>query len=103
MAPPDGQDRRDGWQDALVVVGTGAIGRIQSVVRDPLSQRVRQFVTSYADRTGADRRVAIPVEWVVEHRPGRVVLGVGSHELDGLFTYDDPALSLRPVARVGER
>ncbi len=98
MASPRVAESLASWEGAVVMLGATELGRVRSVVRDPISRRVRRLVTSYCDRTGASREVAIPIEWVVQHQPGRVVLGVERHELDGLFTYADPAMTWRPGA-----
>jgi len=78
------------WAGAALIVGTAVVGQVQGVVRDTISGRVRHLVTSYAAQTGSGRRVAVPVEWVVGHTPGRVALGVGTRELDRLPGYQDP-------------
>jgi hypothetical protein len=57
------------------------LGLVEGLVRDPISQRVRRLVTSYGP-TG--RRVAVPMEWVVNRSPTRVVLAVGARSLDDL-------------------
>ncbi len=57
------------------------LGHIEGLVRDPISQRVRRLVTSYG-LTG--RRVAVPMEWVVNRSPTRLALGVGARSLDDL-------------------
>ena len=48
---------------------------LEGVVRDPPSGRVRKVITTYGPTR---RRVAVPMEWVVQHTPTRLVLGVGS-------------------------
>jgi hypothetical protein len=66
---------------AEVVFGTTPIGHVVGVQRDPISQRVRRLITSY----GPDnRRVAVPMEWVVRRTPSRVTLGVDVRSLDDL-------------------
>jgi hypothetical protein len=57
------------------------IGHVEGLVRDPISQRVWRLVTSYG-KTG--RRVAVPMQWVVNRSPTRLVLGVGAGSLDDL-------------------
>jgi hypothetical protein len=57
------------------------IGHVEGLVHDPISQRVRRLITSYG-MTG--RRVAVPMEWVVNRTPSRLVLGVGTRSLDDL-------------------
>jgi hypothetical protein len=57
------------------------IGHVEGLVCDPISQRVRRLITSYG-MTG--RRVAVPMEWVVNRAPSRLVLGVGARSLDDL-------------------
>lgn len=64
-----------------VTFGATLIGHIQSVLRDPVSQRVRHLVMPYGV---GGRRVAVPMEWVVRRSPARVVLGVGERSLDDL-------------------
>jgi hypothetical protein len=71
---------------AEVVVGTGVIGHVQGVVRDPVSQRVWRVVTRYGPAPG--RQVAVPIEWIVRRSAQRLVLGVGTRSLDQLFDYD---------------
>jgi hypothetical protein len=66
---------------AEILFGPVLIGHVEGVVRDPLSGRVRKVITSYGPTL---RRVAVPMEWVVQHSPTRLVLGVGSLSLDDL-------------------
>jgi hypothetical protein len=66
---------------ADITFGSTLIGHVEGLVRDPLTQRVRRLITSYGP-TG--RRVAIPMEWVVERSASRVVLGVDVRSLDDL-------------------
>jgi hypothetical protein len=66
---------------AEITFGTTLIGHVEGLVRDPLSQRVRQLITSYG-LTG--RRVAVPMEWVAKRSASRLVLGVGARALDDL-------------------
>jgi hypothetical protein len=66
---------------AEITFGTTLIGHVEGLVRDPISQRVRRLITSYGT-TG--RRVAVPMEWVVNRSPSRLVLGVGPRSLDDL-------------------
>ena len=72
---------------AEVSFGATPLGRIQTVLRDPLSQRVRHLVMRYG---AGQRRVAIPMEWVVRRTPGRVALGVGTRSLDELADQPNP-------------
>jgi hypothetical protein len=71
---------------AEVVFGTGVIGHVEGVVRDPVSQRVWRLVTRYGPAQG--RQVAVPIEWIVRRSARRVVLGVGARSLDQLSDYD---------------
>jgi hypothetical protein len=81
---------------AEIVFGTTSIGHVQSVQRDPISDRVRRLVTTYGS---AGRRVAVPMEWVVQTTPGRVTLGVGAASLDDLAEQTEEAhVSLPPVS-----
>jgi len=57
------------------------IGHVEGLVRDPISQRVRRLITSYGM---SGRRVAVPMEWVVNRASSRLVLGVGARSLDDL-------------------
>ena len=57
------------------------IGYVEGLVRDPISQRVRRLITSYGM---SGRRVAVPMEWVVNRASSRLVLGVGARSLDDL-------------------
>jgi hypothetical protein len=66
---------------AEIMFGTTPIGHVEGVVRDPLSGRIRKVITTYGP---AHRRVAVPMEWVVQQTPRRLVLGVGSLSLDDL-------------------
>jgi hypothetical protein len=66
---------------AEVAFGATPLGHVQGVLRDPLSHRVRHLVMRYG--TGG-RPVAVPMEWVVRHSRGRLLLGVGTHSLDDL-------------------
>jgi hypothetical protein len=75
---------------AEIMFGPTPIGRVEGVVRDPLSGRVRKVITTYGP---AHRRVAVPMEWVVQHTPTRLVLGVGSLSLDDLA--DQPTAGSR--------
>ena len=58
---------------------------VEGVVRDPLSGRVRKVITTYGP---TNRRVAVPMEWVVQHTPTRLVLGSGHTEHEGLVMLD---------------
>ena len=64
-----------------IACGATLIGHIKGVQRDPLSGRIRRLVTCYGP---AARRVAVPMEWVVQSSPTRVTLGVGPQLLDDL-------------------
>jgi hypothetical protein len=73
---------------AEVAFGATTLGRIQALLRDPHSQRVRHLVMRYGAR---QRRVAVPMEWVVRRTAGHVALGVGTRSLDDLA--DQPTRS----------
>jgi hypothetical protein len=85
---------RTGFDDHLIgaqiAFGTTQIGRVQGLIRDPLSQRVRRLITTYGP-TG--RRVAVPMEWVTKRTPTRLELGVGPRSLDDLPERIDSARS----------
>ena len=66
---------------AEITFGTTLIGHIEGLVRDPLSLRVRQLITSYGLTR---RRVAVPMEWITKRSAARLVLGVGARALDNL-------------------
>ena len=66
---------------AEITFGSTLIGHVEGLVRDPLSQRVRGLITSYGLTR---RRVAVPMEWVVNRSASRLVLGVGARSLDDL-------------------
>ena len=66
---------------AEVAFGATPLGHVQGVLRDPLSQRVRHLIMHYGV---GQRRVAVPMEWVVRRSRGRLVLGVGTRSLDDL-------------------
>jgi hypothetical protein len=66
---------------AEITHGSTHIGRVEGLVRDPVSNRVWRLVTSYGP---AGRQVAVPIEWVVRRTPQRVELGVGTRSLDDL-------------------
>jgi hypothetical protein len=66
---------------AEIAFGSTLIGHVEGLIRDPISQRVRRLITSYGLRR---RRVGVPMEWVVNRSPGRLVLGVGTRSLDDL-------------------
>lgn len=66
---------------AQIVFGTTPIGRIQSLQRDPVSGRVRRLIATYGSPA---RRVAVPMEWVVNASSTRVSLAVGTESLDDL-------------------
>jgi len=67
---------------AEIAFGATAIGRVQGVIRDPLSQRVRRLITTTYGPTS--RRVAVPMEWVTKRTQARLELGVGPRSLDDL-------------------
>ena len=79
MAVTDTAD--DTLMGAEIAFGETLIGRVQGVVRDPQSQRVRWLITTYGPSA---RRVAVPMEWVVRRTPARLVLAVGARSLDDL-------------------
>lgn len=64
-----------------IMFGPTQLGHVEALVRDPVSSRVRRLITTYGP---AQRRVAIPMEWVVQRTSTRLVLGVGSLSLDDL-------------------
>jgi hypothetical protein len=90
-APATDQD----FVGAELVVGDVAIGRVQAVLHDPISHRVRHLVARYG--TFTTRRVAVPVEWIVRRGPQRVVLGVERRSLDQLATLDGYLTRPRPL------
>ena len=90
-APATDQD----FVGAELVVGDVAIGRVQAVLHDPISHRVRHLVARYG--TPKTRRVAVPVEWVVRRGPQRVVLGVERRSLDQLAALDGYLTRPRPT------
>ena len=69
---------------AEIFFGPTRIGQVEGVVRDPLSGRVRKVITTYGP---TNRRVAVPMEWVVKRSPSRLVLGVGVRSLDDLHDW----------------
>jgi hypothetical protein len=73
---------------AEVSFGATPLGRIQTVLRDPHSHRVRHLVMHYG---ASQRRVAVPMEWVVRRSPGRVALGVATCSLDDLAEQPNPS------------
>jgi hypothetical protein len=66
---------------AELVFGTESIGHVLDVGYDPISHRVWRLISTYGPH---ERRVAVPVEWVVRRTPTRVTLGVGTRSLDDL-------------------
>jgi len=66
---------------AEITYGATHIGRVEGVVRDPVSQRVWRLLTSYGP---SGRHVAVPIEWVIRQTPQRIELGVGTSSLDDL-------------------
>jgi len=93
MHPSDAEDEK--LIGAEITFGPTPIGHVVGVVRDPLSGRVRKVITSYGP---AKRRVAVPMEWVVQHTPTRLVLGVGSLSLDDLADHADVRHTARAAA-----
>jgi hypothetical protein len=75
------QTADDSLIGAEVAFGATLLGHVLGVVRDPLSQRVRRLITAYGDD---ERRVAVPMEWVVRRTPNRLELAVGARSLDDL-------------------
>jgi hypothetical protein len=75
---------------AEIMFGPTLIGHVERVTRDPVSNRVRKLITTYGP---AQRRVGVPMEWVVQRTPTRLVLGVGSLSLDDLADTHDLARS----------
>ena len=69
-----------------IMFGSTPLGHVEGLVRDPVSSRVRRLITTYGP---ARRRVAIPMEWVVQRTPSKLVLGVGSLSLDDLADQAD--------------
>jgi hypothetical protein len=86
------------WLGAEVALDGGGTGRVQGVLWDPVQPRVRSLVTEYADEAGRTRRVAVPLSWVLDAEPGRVVLAVGARQLDQL-----PAAAPPTVPGAGAR
>jgi hypothetical protein len=80
---------------AEILFGPTRIGQVEGIVRDPLSGRVRKVITTYGP---AQRRVAVPMEWVVQRTPTRLVLGVGSLSLDDLADQADARHTSRRAA-----
>jgi hypothetical protein len=66
---------------AELVLGTASIGHVLGVRRDPVSQRVWRLIATYGPH---ERRVAVPIEWVVRRTPTQVTLAVGIRALDDL-------------------
>ena len=66
---------------AEMMFGKTLIGHVEGLVHDPISQRVRSLITQYGM---VGRRVAVPMEWVVNWSPARLMLGVGARSLDDL-------------------
>ena len=62
----NGREVEDQLLSAEVVVGIGVIGRVEEVVCDPVSGRVRRLVTRYG--SVSSRQVAVPIEWVARHQ-----------------------------------
>ena len=74
---PEGEE----LMGAEITHGATHIGRVEGLVRDPVSQRVWRLLTSYGPTR---RHVAVPIEWVVRRSPQRIELGVGTRSLDDL-------------------
>lgn len=83
---------------AELVFGTTSIGRVHSVQRDPISGRVRRLVTCYGPR---GRRVAVPMEWVLNLSSSRVSLGVGADALDDLADQTVEATASPALSAIG--
>jgi hypothetical protein len=83
QAPPDVIDTpRDAQlMGADITFDNASIGRVEGLVHDPISHRVRRLITSYGSTR---RRVGVPIEWVVKRSPSRLELGVGARSLDNL-------------------
>jgi hypothetical protein len=94
MHPSDGSEDEK-LIGAEITFGTTPIGHVEGIVRDPLSGRVRKVITTYGP---AQRRVAVPMEWVVQQTPTRLVLGVGSLSLDDLAEQADARHTSRAAA-----
>lgn len=75
---------------ADIVFGSTSIGRVQGLQRDPVSGRIRRLLTSYG---ASGRRVAVPMEWVLQLSSSRVSLGVGAHSLDDLADQTEEAIA----------
>lgn len=56
---------------ADITFGKALLGHVEGLGRDPLSHRVWRLITSYGD---SRRRVGVPMEWVLNHSPTRLVL-----------------------------
>ena len=80
MHIPD-DTRDDDLIGAELVFGATSIGRVLDVYRDTVPGRVWRLITTYGPN---ERRVAVPVEWVVRQTPTRVTLAVGPRALDDL-------------------
>jgi hypothetical protein len=79
---------------AEIMFGPTLIGHVEGVICDPVSSRVRRLITAYGPTR---RRVAVPMEWVVQRTPTRLVIGVGSLSLDDLS--DQPQASYVRMAK----
>jgi len=66
---------------AEITFGTTLLGHVEGLVRDPISQRVRRLITTYGL---TQRRVGVPIEWVIKRSASRLALGVGARSLDDL-------------------
>ena len=70
---------------AEITYGKTLIGHVEGLIRDPISQRVWRLITSYGL---PGRRVGVPMEWVVNRSPTRLILAVGASSLDDLSELD---------------
>jgi hypothetical protein len=82
---------------AEIQFGPTLLGHVEGVVRDPLSGRVRKVITTYG-QGAARRRVAMPIDWVVQRTPTRLVIGVGALSLDDLADQSDARHTTPAVA-----
>ena len=80
---------------AEIMFGSTLLGHVEGVVRDPLSHRVTRLITRYGPNA---RRVAVPMEWVVQRTPTRVMLAIGTRGLEDLAEQFD-----QPTPGIGRR
>lgn len=66
---------------AEIMFGNMLVGHVEGLAHDPHSHRVRRLITSYGLTV---RRVGVPMEWVIQRSPARVVLAVGVRSLNDL-------------------